>query len=72
MKTVKLINGNVFVHGDIFFNRNEEVEVNDELAASLLKEVIHNYDPDLRTINDIPYFVEVASAPKAKVVKEKE
>lgn len=72
MKIIKLINGNVYVHGDIFFHRGEEVEVNDELAATLLAEVIHNYDPDLRTVNDIPYFAEVAVAPKAKATKDKE
>lgn len=72
MKTIKLINGSVFVYGDTFFHRDTEVEVNDDLAAILLKESIHNYDADLRTVNAIPYFTEVPTVAKTKPVKDKE
>lgn len=66
MKIVKLSYGNVYVYNNVFFNRNEEIEVSDELAEELLALDVKDYDPDMRTISSFKYFSEVAPAAKPK------
>ena len=74
MKIAKLVLGETYVVGDLFFIRGEEVEVTDAVAAEIAEYKIVDYDPDVRTFRETPYFkiTDAAKPAKAKVAKETE
>lgn len=72
MKIAKLILGENYVVGEHFFQLGQEVEVTDAMAAELAEYKIVDYDPDVRTFREIPYFKITDSVKPTKVKKETE